>query len=242
MKARTLLAPLAWAIVSLALPAAAAENAQTFVNKAAAGGMFEVDSSKLAQERAKEQQVKDFAGKMIADHSAANEKLKKLAAEQKLQVPAQLDATQKSDIEKLQNTTTGFDQPYVEMQRSAHADAVNLFQSYAKEGDNPSLKAFAAETLPTLKMHQDMIDKIAAANAGMPAVKSASTPKPPAPVPGANSFTESQAKNRIQDAGYSDISSLAKDGQGIWRGQAKKDGESISVALDYQGNVFAGQQ
>ncbi|MDG4882712.1 DUF4142 domain-containing protein [Mesorhizobium sp. WSM4884] len=242
MNARILLASLAFAVVSLAFPAVAADSAQTFVDKAAVGGLFEVDSSKLAQNRAKDQQVKIFAERMVADHSAANEKLKKIASEQKLQVPAQPDAAHQSDLEKLQNTTTGFDQPYVEMQRSAHADAVNLFQSYARDGDNASLKAFAAGILPTLKTHQDMIEKIAAANAAMPAVKSASTPKPPAPVPGANSFTESQAKNRIQDAGYTDISSLAKDGQGIWRGQAKKGGKTISVALDYQGNVFAGQQ
>ncbi|TIW56000.1 MAG: hypothetical protein E5V54_14335, partial [Mesorhizobium sp.] len=59
---------------------------------------------------------------------------------------------------------------------------------------------------------------------------------------GANSFTEAQAKKRIQDAGYADVSALAKDEQGIWRGQATKDGKGTSVALDYQGNVFAGQQ
>jgi len=242
MTIRPLLAPLAIAAGSLAFPAVAADNAQTFVNKAAIGGMFEVDSSRIAQDRAKDQQVKNFAEKMIADHGAANEKLKKIAGDQKLQVPAQPDTAHKTDLERLQNTTKGFDQPYVEMQRGAHADAVDLFQSYAKAGDNPSLKAFAAETLPTLKMHQDMIEKIAAANAGMPAIKSASTPKPPAPVPGANSFTETQAKTRIQDAGFADVSSLAKDNQGVWRGQAKKNGKSISVALDYQGNVFAGQQ
>ncbi|MCA0032157.1 DUF4142 domain-containing protein [Mesorhizobium sp. B263B2A] len=242
MNIRILLGVLGIAAAPLAFPAVAADNAQTFVNKAAIGGMFEVDSSRIAQDRAKDQQVKNFAEKMIADHGAANEKLKKIAGEQKLEAPAQPDAPHKSDLEKLQNTTKGFDQPYVEMQRGAHADAVDLFQSYAKDGDNPSLKAFAAETLPTLKMHQDMIEKIAAANAGMPAIKSASTPKPPAPVPGANSFTETQAKNHIEDAGYTDVSSLAKDSQGIWRGQAKKDGKSTSVALDYQGNVFADEQ
>lgn len=240
MDARTLFASLALATASFAFPAVAADSTQNFVDKAAVGGMFEVDSSKLAQDRAKDQQVKNFAERMIADHGAANEKLKKIAIEQKLQVPTQPDAAHKSDLEKLQNTTTGFDQPYVDMQRSAHADAVNLFQSYANDGDNPGLKAFAAETLPTLKMHQQMIEKIAAANAAMPAVKSASTPKPPAPVPGANSFTEAQAKNRIQDAGYTNVTSLAKDDQGIWRGQAEKDGKNISIALDYQGNVFAG--
>lgn len=242
MTPQTMFAPLAAAVIAIALPVLAAENAQTFVNQAAEGGMFEVDSSTVAQDKAKDPQVKDFAKKMIADHGAANAKLKTIAGEQKLQVPAQTDATHKGDLQKLQSTTGDFDRTYVEMQRSAHRDAVNLFQSYAKDGDNPNLKTFAAETLPTLKMHQDMIEKIAAADAGTPAIKSDSTPKPGAPVSGANSFTEEQAKQRIQDAGYSQVSALSKDNQGVWRGQAMKDGKSTSVALDYQGNVFAGQQ
>ncbi len=63
-----------------------------------------------------------------------------------------------------------------------------------------------------------------------------------APVPGANSFTEGQAKSHIEDAGYSNVSGLAKDANGIWRGQAQKDGKSVAVALDYQGNVVANAQ
>ncbi|MGO4843252.1 hypothetical protein AB4144_64355, partial [Rhizobiaceae sp. 2RAB30] len=63
-----------------------------------------------------------------------------------------------------------------------------------------------------------------------------------APVPGANSFTEAQAKSQIEDAGYSNVSGLAKDDNGIWRGQAQKDGKSLSVALDYQGNIVANTQ
>jgi len=164
MSMRISLIPSATALLMLALPALAADDAQTFVNKAAIGGMFEVDSSKIAQDNAKDQQIKDFAKRMIADHGAANAKLQKIAGEQKLQVPTQSDAEHKSDLERLQSTTASLDQPYVEMQRKAHADAVGLFEAYAKQGDNPALKSFAAETLPTLKMHQDMIEKIAAAS------------------------------------------------------------------------------
>ncbi|TIV68958.1 MAG: DUF4142 domain-containing protein, partial [Mesorhizobium sp.] len=173
MSMRIFLIPSATAALMLALPAFAADDAQTFVNKAAIGGMFEVDSSKIAQDSAKNQQIKDFAKRMITDHGAANAKLQKIAGEQKLQVPAQSDAAHKSDLERLQSTTASLDQPYVEMQRKAHADAVGLFEAYAKDGDNPALKSFAAETLPTLKMHQDMIEKIAGASASTPAVKSA---------------------------------------------------------------------
>ncbi|MDX8538563.1 PepSY domain-containing protein [Mesorhizobium abyssinicae] len=82
-----------------------------------------------------------------------------------------------------------------------------------------------------------MIDKIASsAGAGQPrAVKTSSTPSTASPLPGANSFTEDQAKARIESAGYSNVADLAKDNQGIWRGQATaKNGQSTSVALDYQ--------
>jgi hypothetical protein len=58
-----------------------------------------------------------------------------------------------------------------------------------------------------------------------------------APVPGANSFTEAEARNRLEARGYSNVTGLAKDDQSIWRGTAMKDGRSVNVALDYQGNV-----
>lgn len=58
-----------------------------------------------------------------------------------------------------------------------------------------------------------------------------------APVAGKNSFTEAEAKKRLESFGYTDVSALHQDSQSIWRGTAKKDGKSISVALDYQGNV-----
>ena len=60
-----------------------------------------------------------------------------------------------------------------------------------------------------------------------------------APVAGANSFSEDQARTRISSAGYSDIVNLARDDKGVWRGLATRDGKKISVSLDYQGNVVS---
>jgi putative membrane protein len=247
MKTRHLLVSLATASLLLAIPAFAADTAQDFVDKAAIGGKFEVESSKLAHDKLTDQNVKEFAQKMIDDHHAANSRLETIAGEQKLRLPVDLDAPHKSELQKLQEGKAPLDQPYVEMQRKAHADAVSLFESYAKDGDNAPLKAFAQETLPTLKMHKDMIEEIAATHdaatgATTPAVKTTDTPSPGAPVAGANSFTEDQAKSRIQDAGYTDVSKLVKDGHGIWRGQASKDGKNTAIALDYQGNVIAGSK
>lgn len=57
------------------------------------------------------------------------------------------------------------------------------------------------------------------------------------PVEGRNSFTEGQAKSRIEGAGYSNVSGLHKDDQGVWRGKADKAGSKTDVSLDFQGNV-----
>jgi hypothetical protein len=75
-------------------------------------------------------------------------------------------------------------------------------------------------------------------NANTPAVNSPnSPPNPGAPVAGANSFTEGQAKSRIETNGFSNVSGLAKDSQGVWRGKAMKGGNSVDVSVDFQGNV-----
>ena len=58
-----------------------------------------------------------------------------------------------------------------------------------------------------------------------------------APLEGANSFTESQAKDRLVAAGLSSVSALTKDDKGIWRGTAMKDGKSVNVAVDFKGKV-----
>jgi hypothetical protein len=76
-------------------------------------------------------------------------------------------------------------------------------------------------------------------DASTPAVASPNRNNPGAPAAGANSFTEGQAKSRIEAAGYSNVSGLTKDKDGIWRGKASKSGTSVDVALDYQGNVVA---
>ncbi len=56
-------------------------------------------------------------------------------------------------------------------------------------------------------------------------------------VPGANSFTEAQARSRLEKNGYSQVSGLTKDKDGIWRGSAMKNGSSVQVTVDYKGNI-----
>ncbi|WP_428412811.1 PepSY domain-containing protein [Pararhizobium sp.] len=72
-----------------------------------------------------------------------------------------------------------------------------------------------------------------------PAVATPSEQNATAPVEGANSFTEDQAKERITEAGYADVTELKLDDKGVWQGKATRDGKAVVVSLDYQGNVVA---
>lgn len=77
-------------------------------------------------------------------------------------------------------------------------------------------------------------------DAKTPAVnKPNSPPTPGAPVAGANSFTEGQAKSRIEAKGFTAVSGLKKDDAGVWRGQAQQSGKTVTVSVDFQGNVVA---
>jgi protein CpxP len=79
-------------------------------------------------------------------------------------------------------------------------------------------------------------------NSSNPAVthKPADSPQTTGAVePGANSFTEAQARSRIEAQGFGNVAELRKDDQGIWRGKAQRDGKSVSVSIDYKGTIQA---
>jgi hypothetical protein len=77
----------------------------------------------------------------------------------------------------------------------------------------------------------------------VPSVTPMAAPMPEAgaPLAGANSFTEAQAKTKFEQLGYTKITNLAKDTNGVWRGRADKDGKTQNIALDYRGNIVVGQ-
>ena len=60
-----------------------------------------------------------------------------------------------------------------------------------------------------------------------------------APVSGANSFTQSETRRRMEKVGFTKVTGLKLDPQGVWRGMAMKSGKSVGVSMDYQGNVVS---
>jgi putative membrane protein len=139
-----------------------APKTEDFVKEVAISDMFEIESSKLAQQRGNAA-TKAFAGQMVTDHSKTTSELKSLVSvgKVKAELPPAMDDAHKSKLDKLNGLTgADFDKQYASDQQGAHKDAVNLFERYAKGGENADLKAWAGKTLPTLKHHKEMADKL----------------------------------------------------------------------------------
>ena len=100
---------------------------------------------------------------MVTDHQKTSSELKSLidSGKVKATLPTALDAQHQKMLDELKaKSGKDFDQSYDQIQVNAHQDAVALFEAYASGGDNPDLKSWAAQTLPHLKEHLSMAQKL----------------------------------------------------------------------------------
>ena len=143
--------------------AATANTAQEFVSAAAMSDMYEVEAGKIAAERAKRADVKMFAKMMVEAHSKTTADLKKVIADNKIDVapPAALDDRRTGMLNNLKAAgDSDFDLAYLHQQAAAHIEALTLMSTYADHGDNEALKAAAAKTKTVVQEHLDHLKKV----------------------------------------------------------------------------------
>ena len=138
---------------------------KSFAEKAAMGGMFEVDAGKIAAGKADAQDVKDFGSKMVEDHGKANDELKSIASSKSIELPMALDSKHQKMVDAL-NAKSGeaFDKAYMSDMAKAHKMDDALFMKEADKGKDADIKAFADKTDKVIKEHismlKDMDDKM----------------------------------------------------------------------------------
>jgi putative membrane protein len=128
-----------------------------FAKEAAEGGMMEVELGKLAQQQAQNQEVVQFGQRMVDDHGKANAKLKTVAEQKGIQLPTELPADAQQKYDELQQVSDAeFDKTYMDEMVQDHEKDIAAFEKQAQSGQDPELRAFAEETLPTLREHLDL--------------------------------------------------------------------------------------
>jgi putative membrane protein len=127
-----------------------------FLQEAAASGMAEIEAGQIAKQKGMREEVKQFAARMVDDHTKAGEDLKSVAAANGVALPASPDKKHQKEMAKLDKLSGGdFDRAYLNGQVKDHRKAVHEFREHAKSKKENDAKAFAARTLPTLVSHLD---------------------------------------------------------------------------------------
>jgi putative membrane protein len=148
------------------------EADRMFVNNAADGGMFEVKAGELAVAKGDSSKtgmvmgsdslsIKSFGQMMITDHTKANNELKTLADQEDVDLPSALSTAKQKMLDSLSAASGAtFNMMYVRMMVTSHQETVSLFEKQANTGQDPELKSWASQKLPTLKHHLEMAEML----------------------------------------------------------------------------------
>lgn len=127
-----------------------------FAQLFAAGGLAEVELGRFAAGKARSSTVKEFANRMVEDHTSANEKLSAIAEKSKIPLPTELSADHQRIREDLEKQDEGFDLAYMRAQVVEHQKAAQLLTWQIGFGQDAELQRFSSATLPTVLEHLEL--------------------------------------------------------------------------------------
>src|SRR5687768_13216606 len=143
------------------------DPAAAFANETWSHNQFEVQLGQLAAQRAQDDQIKQFARMMVADHTKANQQLKQIAQSGNIQISEKLDPVHQAKLEKFQQCQgPEFERKYINSQAAGHMMSVLEFRWQSQNQQNEQLKQYAAQTLPKLEQHFAKAGELANQQAG----------------------------------------------------------------------------
>ncbi len=144
-------------VPALAKGKAAGMSDQQFLDFAAQTDMIEANLGQLAGTASDSQPVKDYAQMLVTDHTADYNQLAGVAQQANLTMPTAIDAAHnKAMIDPFQKLKgKAFDHRYIQEMITGHTKAIAIYKREAADAQNPVLKSYADQTLPTLQKHLD---------------------------------------------------------------------------------------
>jgi putative membrane protein len=134
---------------------------RSFIRSAEEGNLAEIASAKIAEHKATDPAVKDFADRMVTDHTQASQELKALAKSTGVSLPAEPTANKANENEWQKLSGTKLNDAYLRDQLADHKQAISVFQNEMEHGQNEAVRDYAERTLPTLEDHIRIAEDIA---------------------------------------------------------------------------------
>lgn len=137
-----------------------------FVANARRGDMYEIEAGRIAQQRARSEEIRQLAQRMIQDHTTSSDQLMAAlrtgeGATLADELPDDLDQHRQTMLDHLrQASDVEFDGVYLSQQKMAHRETMTLFEGFESSGDNPQLVSYARNMLPVLREHRELVDRL----------------------------------------------------------------------------------
>jgi len=132
-----------------------------FVREAASGNLMEIQLGQLAQNKAQNPAVKQFAQRMVADHNNLQNQLTSVASTGGQSFTPTMDSRHQSQINRLQGLSGAeFDRNYMSLMIRAHQRDVNNFQSQSQSANSAQVRTLATNSLPVLQQHLSLAQQV----------------------------------------------------------------------------------
>lgn len=143
-------------------PASAIDaNDRDFARKAAVADLAEIELANLAKQKAKTDEVREYAEHLLQDHQQSSEKLKALASEKNITLPNDLDAKHKAERDKLAVLDgPEFEKAYIDGMVKGHRRILREYQLQAQKTKDADIRAFTQEVEPKLREHLEHAQKL----------------------------------------------------------------------------------
>lgn len=129
-----------------------------FLKQTAVDNTFEIQLSQLAEQKAQDQKVKQFAQMLVQDHQQAKQQLQQVAQKNQVQLPNELPEMKQEELSAYRQLQgSEFDQAYLSCMKVAHAKAVAQYEEKSQHAKIPEVKQFAQQTLPKLRQHKQQV-------------------------------------------------------------------------------------
>jgi len=134
---------------------------KVFVKNALEGGMAEVQLGKLALQKSSNDDVKQFAQRMVDDHTKMGDQMKPIAEKIGVAIP---DAPSKKDqatMAKLEMLNgDAFDKAYMKDMVKDHKTDLSDFKTEAANASDPAVKNAASSGAQVIAQHLQMAERI----------------------------------------------------------------------------------
>ena len=134
---------------------------KVFLRKAIAGGLAEIQLGQLAAQQGGSDDVRQFAQRMVSDHTQLNDSLKPIAESLGIMLPTKMTSADQAHYNQLRSLSgEAFDRAYVKLMVDDHHHDLRDFRAEATSTQDASLREAAQKGSSVIRQHLTMISTL----------------------------------------------------------------------------------